>query len=110
MSRPHRWRPTVTGEQVITLTFTVSYEATGNCYSDPGQCTGPVEQCYEPESEVEIDHMGCVQITDEAGEVIPEDSDIGKTVMAALDIRAIEQQMMDTSPNDYIEEREYEPS
>ena len=105
MSRPQRWRPTVSGEQEISLTFTVSYEATGNCYHLPARTYGEPGDCYEAESEVEIDHMSVV-ITDSDGDVVPEDSDIGKLVMAALNTDDIEQDMMETTPADYRGEKD----
>jgi len=33
---------------------TVTYKG----YSDPGVCSGPVERCYAPEGEIEIDVRG----------------------------------------------------
>ena len=107
--RAHRWTPTVSGEQVITLTFTVNFEATGNCYYDAGQSSGPVEQCYEPEAECEITDIAYT-ITDDAGEVIPNEGELGKVILAQFDGPDVERQMMETSPEDYREEREYEPS
>jgi len=104
MTRPQRWHATASGEQVITLTFTVAWEAEGDCYYDPGQISGPVESSYPPEGEAECSKCVCT-ISDESGNVIPAESELGKLIMSSFDDGEVLQQLMDTSPSDYREDR-----
>ena len=67
----HKWTGRASGEQAIILTFTTKWEAEGECIDDPGQTSGPPEDCYPPESEVKITKLAVkfyddgVEITDE---------------------------------------------
>tara|TARA_R110000868_G_scaffold154071_4_gene380121 strand:+ start:1132 stop:1416 length:285 start_codon:yes stop_codon:yes gene_type:complete len=67
----HKWTGRASGEHEITLTFTAKWEAEGECIDDLGQTSGPPEDCYPPESEVDITKLAVkfydadVEITDE---------------------------------------------
>ena len=105
MSRARHWHATASGEQVITLTFTVSYEAEANCYYDKGQVSGAVESSYEPEGECnDLEYQKFV-ITDEYGAEFDADSDVGKLVMAEFKESKVEDELMSTTPDDYREDR-----
>lgn len=97
-----RWNPTVEGEQVFC--FTISYVAKGSCYSDPGRISGPPEDCYPPEGEAEITELVCT-ITDNDGAVVPNDSELGKLLIALLPRASIEDELFETEANDYLEDR-----
>lgn len=96
----NRWRPTITGEQTVALKFLVSYEATGDCYYDPGRISGPPEDCYEPEGECEITDM-TYGISDEDGNTVELDSDLGKVIIKAFDADVVEGQLMETEWQDW---------
>ena len=96
----NHWSPTITGEQTITLTFLVSYEAAGNCYSDPGKISGPPEDCYPPEGEAEITDM-TYEISDEDGNTVSADSELGKCIMKAFDDEVVLEQLMETEWRDW---------
>ena len=104
MTRPQRWHATVSGEQVITLTFTVAWEAEGDCDVDPGRTYGDPGDCWEPSSEVDVTECKCV-ILDEKGFPVNEDGELGRAIMAQFSDEAVRDALLETSPADFREDR-----
>tara|TARA_R110000868_G_scaffold364697_1_gene627580 strand:- start:317 stop:604 length:288 start_codon:yes stop_codon:yes gene_type:complete len=50
----HKWTGRASGEQEITITFTVKWKAIADCITDSGNTSGPPENCYPPEAEAHI--------------------------------------------------------
>ena len=108
MAKVQRWHATTDGDQAIELgtgsIYTVTWSAEADCMYDAGRSYGEPGDCYESESDID-NIVTTVIITDDAGDVVDEASDLGKLIMSEFDDDAVADALINTTPDDYREDR-----